>query len=123
MNGYPAKDRALGSAVPVLASQTDAPVSQEVPVTAGGSLNMIVAIKAIAVTGTVDLKLQTAVSDSWVDVKTATTSAAGYAYIRVNVQNTADQAVLPLLGKARVVATTGVGEDIVVSNVWFFQNQ
>lgn len=123
MNGYPARDRVLGSAAVVPASQTDAPVSQEVPVTAGGSLNMVVAVKATAVTGTVDLKLQTAVSDSWVDVKATTIAAPGYAYIRVNVQTTADQAVLPLLGKVRVVATTGGGEDITVSNVWFFQNQ
>jgi hypothetical protein len=123
MNGYPAKDRALGTSVVLGASLTNSPISQEVPVTAGGSRNMVVAVLATAVTGTVDLMLQTAVSDAWVDVKAATISAAGYAYIRVNVQTTADQAVLPLLGKVRVVATTGGGEALTVSNVWFFQEQ
>ena len=121
MNGYPAKDRAISKTLG--ASETGVAISQEVPVTAGGSRNMVVALKASAVTGTVAFTLQTAVSDSWVTVKAGSIAAAGWAYIRVNVQDTADLPVLPLLSKVRVIATTDGGEALEVDKVYFLQEQ
>jgi len=124
MNGWPAKERVKAGGVSVPASETDFPVSQEVPLSAAGALRMVVAITASSVTGTVDLKLQSSVvSGEWVDAKSTTISAAGTVYIKLLAEAAGDQTYLPLLNKARIVATTGAGEDITVSSVLFIQEQ
>lgn len=123
MNGWPAKERVLAGGITVSASQTDAPISQEHPVTAGGALNAVFAVTATAVTGTVDLKVQTAIGNSWVDSKATTIAAPGTVYIKLLSAAAADQTYLPLLGKVRVVATTGGGEAITVSSVYVLMEQ
>ena len=57
----------------------------------------------------------------WQPAKSVSVSANGWAYIRLNVQNAADQAVLPLGDVARVVATTGVGSAIQIDDLLVVQ--
>jgi hypothetical protein len=83
---------------------------------------MVVVISGTAAGGAVDLKLQTAVNgNSWTDVKATTLTGVGVAYIRLLAEAAADQAVMPLLSKCRIVATTGVGESIVVNSLLVLQ--
>jgi hypothetical protein len=121
-NGWYTDDQVLVAGVAIPASQTNAPVSKEFKITAGGALNMAVAIVASAVTGTVDLKLQSSVNgQDWVDAKATTIAAPGVAYIKLLASAAADQPALPLLGKGRIVATTAGGEAITVSSIVVLQ--
>lgn len=120
--GYSPLERALQNTVG--ASLTAEPVSREFPVSAGGARMLTVSVTATAVTGTVDLLLQTAMFGSeWITVKATTIAAPGTAYINVLDTRAADQATLPLYDKCRVVATTGVGESITVSSVLELQER
>jgi hypothetical protein len=123
-NVWHPNDNALSSSYVVAASQTDAPVTKPFTITAPGAKHLIVCLTASAVTGTVDVKLQTSVGDtSWVDSKATTIAAAGRCYIKLAIEIAADQTYLPLLSRGRVVVTTGVGEDITISNVYVIQQQ
>lgn len=127
MNGWSSKNYALGSDVggtPVGASATNTPVSKEFPITAGGALNMAIKIVASAATVAVGItaKLQTAVGGDWVDSKTVAIVSTAPAYIKLNVEVTADQTFLPLLNKGRVVITTGAGDSVTISEVDVLQN-
>lgn len=121
-NVWHPKDVAPEASKAIAASQTDAAISDPFTITAQGSQHMVVCVIASAVTGTVDIKLQTSIGDTeWVDSKATTIAAAGRAYIKLNAETAADQTYLPLLSRGRVVVTTGVGEDITVSNVYVIQ--
>lgn len=117
MNGYATDDIAITSKV-VSGIVTNEPLTKEERVSAGGSLNGIIKLKVSSVTqvGTITPKLQTANGSDWVDVKSGTAiTAAGIQYIRWNIQVTADQTVLPLLNKLRVVVTTtNAGDTLTV---------
>lgn len=120
--GYSPIERALQNTVP--ASQTNAPVSFPFPVTAGGGRMLSVALVATAVTGTVDINLQTAMyGEEWITVKSTTIAAPGTAYINLLDTRAADQSVLPLYDKCRVTVTTGGGEAITVSSVLELQER
>lgn len=108
MNGWSAKDIAL-SAKGISGIVTNEPLTKEDVNSAGGSKNGIIKLKVSGVTqvGTITPKLQTANGADWVDVKSGTAiTANGIQYIRWNIEVAADQAVLPLLNKSRVVVTT-----------------
>lgn len=120
-NGWFSDEHVLAGGKAVAASLTAEPVSDEFRITAEGSCRIAVAVVASAVTGTVDLILQTNYSGEWVTSKATTIAAAGTAYIKMLSEASADQAALPLGVKCRVVATTGVGEAITVSSVKVLQ--
>lgn len=93
---------------------TNEPASKEASVTAGGALNGILKLKVSGVTqvGTITPKVQTAIGNDWVDVKSGTAiTADGSTYIRWNIEVSGDQSVLPLLNKLRVVITTTNSSD------------
>lgn len=112
MNGWSAKD--VTQAVPVAGIVTNQVQTVEYPITAGGSLNHVVKIKASAVTvvGSITAKLQTAIGPDWVDSKTATIAAVGSVYIKLQTTLAGDQTFLPLLNKGRVVITTTNAGDL-----------
>lgn len=115
-NGWSPKDGGI-IGKQVAGVVTNEPLSLEMNVTAGGALNGIIKLKVSSVTqvGTITPKLQTANGSDWVDVKNGTAiTAAGIQYIRWNIEVAADQAVLPLLAKVRVVVTTTNAGDILV---------
>jgi hypothetical protein len=69
-------------------------------------------VSSVTQVGTITPKLQTAIGSDWVDVKSGSAiTAAGIQYIRWNIEVAADQTVLPLLAKCRVVVTTTNGGD------------
>lgn len=108
MNGWSAKSVALNNKA-ISGVVTNDPITVEFPNSAHGALNGIIKLKVSGVTqvGTITPKLQTANGSDWVDVKNGTAiTAAGIQYIRWNIEVAGDQAVLPLLNKCRVVATT-----------------
>lgn len=125
MNGWSAKDVTLTTAgtayAGVLANQ---PITCEFPITAGGSLNCVLKVKASAATvaGSITAKLQTAIGNDWVDSKTVAITASGSFYIKLNVEVTADQTFLPLLNKGRVVVTnTNAGDTSTITSVEILQ--
>ena len=125
-NGWwPSDELKKGGAI-LGASETDTPISEEFKITAGGSMNLRIAVEATSITGTLTLKLQDSVggSSGWRNLKTFTISgsgAANRAYLSLNIEVAADQTYLPLLSKARVVASTGVGEALNVAFVRVLQ--
>jgi hypothetical protein len=121
-NGWSPEEKVIVGGV-VVPQSTTAAISQEFKLTSGASERLVIAVVASAVSGgTVDLKLQTAINDqAWSDVKSTTIAASGVAYIRLLAEASGDQSVLPLLSKGRVVAVTGAGESITVSNVFVLQ--
>jgi phage-related protein len=106
------------------ASQTNVAVSKRFAITAGGSTNMVVAIKTSSVTAGAGItaKLRTSIGDNTaVDSKTASITADGIAYIKLNVNISANQTYLPLLSIGEVVLTTGAGSTATIEAVWVLQ--
>jgi hypothetical protein len=97
---------------------TNRPVTIEFPINERGALNGAIKLVVSDVTqvGTITPKFQTAVGDDWVDVKSGTAiTAAGITYIKWNIEVAADQTLLPLLAKGRVViTTTNAGDALTV---------
>jgi hypothetical protein len=107
-NGWSPKDVSIAGKA-IAGVVTNEPITSEFPNSSGGSRNGIIKLKVSGVTqvGTITPKLQTANGNDWVDVKSgAAITANGIQYIRWNIEVAADQTVLPLLGKSRVVVTT-----------------
>lgn len=117
MNGWSAKDIALTGKI-VSGILVNEPITREDANSAGGSKNGILKLKVSGVTqvGTITPKLQTANGADWVDVKSGTAiTANGIQYIRWNIEVAADQTVLPLLNKSRVViTTTNAGDSVTI---------
>ena len=109
------------------ASVSSQPVSSEFRISYSGSKNLLIGIKCSGVTAGagISLSLQSSIygqlTADWQPAKSVSVSANGWAYIRLNVQNAADQAVLPLGDVARVVATTGVGSAIQIDDLLVVQ--
>lgn len=125
MNGWSAKDVTLIPAPSYSGIVTNELLSLEGwPITAGGSLNLVVKIKVSAATavGTITAKLQTAIGSDWQDSKTVAITGSGVVYIKLQTSVTADQPYLPLLNKGRVVvSTTNAGDSVSVSEVMVLQ--
>lgn len=125
MNAWtPRNVSALTAPVAVGASQTDAPVSNQFGITAGGSRNIVVAAKVSAVTvgAGITLKLRSSIgTQSPQDSKTVAVTGNGMFYIKLLAEAAADQTHLPLLSLGQVVATTGAGSAVTVDNVWVIQ--
>lgn len=123
-NGWSAKDVTIAASGTVYgASLTNQPISLPFPITAGGSLNMVLKIKVASVTvGTaITAKLQTAIGGDWVDSKTVSVSGNGSFYIKLQTTVTTDQTYLPLLNQGQVVLTTGAGDTAAVTSVEILQ--
>lgn len=123
MNGWAAANYVIGSSKTVGATETNTVVSQEWPITAGGSLNCVIKIVCSGVTAATGItaKLQTAIGSDWVDSKTASVSGNGNVYIKLQTALAGDQTYLPLLNKGRIVVTTGAGDAVTVSGVHVLQ--
>lgn len=123
-NGWAATDISLQGKV-ISGVVTNSPITKEANVTAGGALNGILKLVVADVTqvGTITPKVQSAVGNDWVDVKSGSAiTAAGATYIRWNIEVSGDQAVLPLLNKLRVViTTTNAGDALTVSSCELLQ--
>jgi hypothetical protein len=122
-NGWSSKD--VGIPGTYGASLTNAPISREYPITASGSRACAIKLVASAFTAGagISLKLQTACGSDWVDVKSVSVSGTGATYLRLLDVVSADQSVLPLLLKGRLVITTGAGSSITVDTIEVVQGQ
>lgn len=104
---------------------TSSVITKEFRLSAGGaSQGLAVKVKASAATivGSITAKLQTALGNDWVDVKSVTVSAAGNFYIKVMSTVAGDAAIMPLLNKGRVViTTTNAGDSVTVASVEVLQ--
>lgn len=115
--------------LPISGIVTDSPISEEAGLSAGGSLNLRIAIEVTGVTvvGAITAKLQhRSPGGSFVDCAGANASvsltAAGSFAIRQNVEVAADQPNMPLHKMVRVVVTTtNAGDAATVSKVWLQQ--
>lgn len=106
------------------ASTTNTPISKTFTITHGGSTNIVIAIKASSVTAGAGItaKLRTGIgANTPVDSKTVSITADGIAYIKLNVNISADQTHLPLLSIGEVVLTTGAGSAATIDAVWVLQ--
>jgi len=113
MSGWASTDISLQGKT-VSGVKTNEPLTKESNVTAGGALNGVLKLVVSGVTqvGTITPKVQTAVGNDWVDVKSGSAiTADGTQYIRWNIEVSGDQSVLPLLNKLRVVVTTTNASD------------
>ena len=123
-NGYNGTDNYALSGATASGVVTDQVVSKPFPITAGGSLNIVLKIVVAGVThvGTQTLKLQTGLNDDWVDSKTATFTANGNTYIKLQTTAAGDQTYLPLLSSGRlVISQTNAGDAATVSSVQVLQ--
>lgn len=114
--------------VAVAEEQTDQVISREFAVSLSGSRNILVGVRCTDVTSTtgITLTLQSSLVGSsgeadWLDGNTATVTAAGWYYIRMNVENSSDQAKLPLGDVGRVTVTTGADDLVTIHEVLVLQ--
>lgn len=126
MSGYaPKLDLKLGSLAPQAGIVSLVPISKSFPITSEGSKNFIARVKTSTVTqvGTLTLTLQTSMdSTNWVASKTATFTAAGYTYIKIQQAASADQTYTPLLNTGRIVLTmTDAGDRATIDSVEVLQ--
>ena len=85
---------------------------------------MVLAIQASAVTvgAGITAKLRTRIGQQVaVDSKTVAITANGIAYIKLNVNISADQTHLPLLSIGELVVTTGAGSAVTIDAAWVIQ--
>ena len=125
---YPAESILLNeSNQAVGAAATDRALSREFPISAKGSLNLLVGLKCASVTvgGGITAKLQSSIlggaEADWLDGNTVSITGNGWFYIRMNVQVAADQAKLPLADVGRLVLTTGAGSAATVTEAYICQ--
>ena len=57
----------------------------------------------------------------WKDANSASITGNGWVYIRMNVQNSTDQALLPLADVGRLYLTTGAGSSLTVDAAYVLQ--
>jgi len=125
---YPAESVLLNEVNQVVgASATNSPISREFPISAKGSLNLLVGLKCASVTAGAGItaKIQSSIlggaEADWIDGNTASVTGNGWVYIRMNVQTTGDQAKLPLADVGRLVLTTGIGSTVTVTEAYICQ--
>lgn len=124
MNAWIPRLISLPSVPVVGASATNTPISNTFTITAGGSASMVLAIQASAVTvgAGITAKLRTRIGQQVaVDSKTVAITANGIAYIKLNVNISADQTHLPLLSIGELVVTTGAGSAVTIDAAWVIQ--
>lgn len=112
------------------AGVTASPISKEFAISYAGSKNILVGIRATGVTvgSGITAKLQhsivgTSGEEAWIDGNTAAITVAGWVYIRMNIENTTDQATMPLADVGRVVITTAAGAAVTINEVMVVQGQ
>lgn len=123
-NGWSPQDVTLPGLAAIGASQTNAPLSKDFPITAGGACKaMVVKIKvsAATVTTAITAKIRSAIKGDFVDAKTVSITGAGDFYIKLQDNVAGDQAFMPLLRTGRIVVTTGAGDSVTVTDVEILQ--
>lgn len=126
MNGYSPKSMIKATKV-VGASEAGLQVSESMGLTAGGSCSLRVDIKVEAVTvgAGITFKLQHMVVDTFKDLSSANSSVAitanGTYSLKMNVNIAADQVDMPLAKQIRVVAVTGAGSAVTISQMQLLQ--
>ncbi len=126
IGGWVAKQRLLNRTSQVVGASTTRAVSEIFPISAAGALHILVAIDVSAVTGTVDLELQSNTGGddaNWATAKSIAVTATGRAYIRMLAEASGDQAALPLQTNGRIRAVTGGGEAITISSIQVVQGE
>lgn len=124
---YTVSNEALSATQTIGASTTTA-ITSEFRISHAGSQNILVGVRCTGVTvgSGITLKLQSSIygtggNEDWIDGNTATVSGNGWFYIRMNVQNATDQAIMPLADVGRVVVTTLGGAALTVNEVSILQ--
>lgn len=129
-NGYSPADKKKAGLQPIVGIVADAPISEGVGLSAGGSRHLRVDVKVSGVTvvGSIDLKLQHATnnSESFTDLAganaTVSVTADGVYSMTQVIERAVDQPNMPLKKTLRVVAvTTNAGDEVTVDNVWICQ--
>ena len=125
---YPAESVLLNESNQVVgASITNGAISREFPISAKGSLNLLVGLKCASVTAGAGItaKLQSSIlggaDADWIDGNTVAITGNGWVYIRMNIQVSGDQAKLPLADVGRLVLTTGAGSAATVTEAYICQ--
>lgn len=109
------------------AGVTAVAASEEFRISQAGSLNILLGIKCASVTAGagISAKLQSSfygqADASWQDGNSISISGNGWFYIRMNIQTSGDQTLLPLADVGRVVITTGAGSAVTVTAIEVLQ--
>lgn len=128
-NGLNPVDKKKAGLQPISGVVSAQAISEEVGLTAGGSLNLRVDldVSGVTVVGAITAKLQhRAASGSYEDLVGANASISisgnGIFAMRQNVEVAADQPNMPLRRMLRVVlTTTNAGDAITINKVWIQQ--
>lgn len=127
MNGYAPKSDLKLYGIPAISGiVTNQVVSKSFPITASGARNFVARIKVSGVTqvGTLTLKLQTAIESQFEDSKSATFTADGYVYIKIQQAAAADQTYTPLLCRGQIViSTTNAGDAVTIDQIDVLQEE
>lgn len=118
---YVVENVVRGRAAFVLAaSLTDEPITEVFRLEGLDATAFRIDFSASAVTGSIDIKLQTRMSDdvAWADAKTGAIAATGVTSLKLLDTVAGDQPFLPLGGQCRVVATSGAGEALTLDGVY-----
>lgn len=118
-NGWAQDEVSLYPGQVVSGVVSNAVISKEFRISSGGAVEgLVVKISPSAVTqvGTITVALQTAIGSDWVTAKTsAAITTATPTYIRLMSTVAGDVAVMPLLGKGRIViTTTNAGDSVTI---------
>ena len=128
-NGYTPQDRKKAGLKPFSGIVTEEEIST-FGVTASGSKHLRVDVKVSGVTvvGSIDIKLQQAVTgnDTFVDLAganaTVSVTAGGIVSMTQMIERTADQPNLPLQKTLKaVLTTTNAGDEVTIENVYISQ--
>lgn len=129
MNGLSPKEYKKMGLAPIAGIVTNSPISEEMGLSAGGMLNLRVAIEVTGVTvvGAITAKLQhRSPGGAYEDLvganATVAITAAGSFSIRQNVEVAADQPNMPIHKMTRVViSTTNAGDAVTISKLYLQQ--
>ena len=109
------------------AASLGAALGREFRISYSGSKNILIGVKCSGVTtgAGISVKLQSSFGGNtnadWKDANSASITGNGWVYIRMNVQNSTDQALLPLADVGRLYLTTGAGSSLTVDAAYVLQ--
>jgi len=125
MNAWVPDDVSIPGGVVVAPSQTKAPISKTITITAGGSKNLVLlANVSVAGTGTSTLGFKTFVGSTYSrETKTVSITATGKYELKFNSDVSDDQTYLPLLSMGELFLTTPAGVTVTINSVEVLQER
>lgn len=123
-NGYAPKEIKKNEVSAIGASVTNTAISKDFPIDGNGAFQGLVIklnVSGFTLGGGITAKLQTAVDGEFEDSKTASITANGNVYIKLNNLAAADQTFFPLLSTGRVVITTGAASAVTIDSIQLLQ--